>query len=61
MEQPSEKGKRWVISTKDEMRQAVIDVAREAEEDLTPPRAEQHHLWGWGGGAQGLGLGDVWP
>jgi hypothetical protein len=31
MEQALEKGKRWVISTKDEMRQAVIDVAREAE------------------------------
>jgi hypothetical protein len=31
MEQASEEGKRWVISTKDEMRQAVIDVAREAE------------------------------
>ncbi|MDX2412633.1 MAG: hypothetical protein QNK16_09925 [Woeseiaceae bacterium] len=31
MEQASERGKRWVISTKDEMRQAVIDVAREAE------------------------------
>ena len=31
MEQAPEKGKRWVISTKDEMRQAVIDVTREAE------------------------------
>ena len=31
MEESREKGKRWVISTKDEMRQAVTDVAREAE------------------------------
>ena len=31
MEQATENGKRWVISTKDEMRQAVIGVAREAE------------------------------
>ena len=31
MEQASDKSKRWVISTKDEMRQAVTDVAREAE------------------------------
>lgn len=30
MEQPREKGQRWVISTQREMRQAVIDVAREA-------------------------------
>ena len=30
MEQTREKGRRWVISTKDEMRQAVIDVASEA-------------------------------
>jgi len=30
MEQAREKGKRWVISTRDEMRQAVIEVAREA-------------------------------
>ena len=31
MEQAREKGKRWVISTRDEMRQAAIDVARVAE------------------------------
>ena len=31
MEQAREKGKRWVISTQEEMRQAVIDVTREAE------------------------------
>ena len=30
MEQTREKGRRWVISTKDEMRQAVIDVTKEA-------------------------------
>lgn len=30
MEQAREKGRRWVISTRDEMRQAVIEVAREA-------------------------------
>ena len=30
MEEAREKGKRWVISTSDEMRQAVIEVAREA-------------------------------
>lgn len=31
MEQAREKGRRWVISTRDEMRQAVIDVVREAD------------------------------
>jgi len=31
MEPAREKGKRWVISTQEEMRQAVIDVTREAE------------------------------
>ena len=30
MEQPREKGQRWVISTQQELRTAVIDVAREA-------------------------------
>jgi hypothetical protein len=30
MEEGPEKGRRWVISTREEMRQAVIDVAREA-------------------------------
>ncbi|HZW58752.1 MAG TPA: hypothetical protein VFE85_00545 [Woeseiaceae bacterium] len=30
MEQPRVKGQRWVISSQDEMRRAVIDVAREA-------------------------------
>ncbi len=30
MEQVREKGRRWVISTREEMRQAVIEVAREA-------------------------------
>jgi len=35
MEQPREKGKRWVISTREEMRQAVIDVAREAERKVS--------------------------
>jgi hypothetical protein len=30
MEQPRIKGQRWVISTQEEMRRAVIDVAREA-------------------------------
>ena len=30
MEQTREKGRRWVISSKDEMRQAVIDVVSEA-------------------------------
>lgn len=31
MEQAREKGRRWVISTKDEMRQAVIEISRDAE------------------------------
>ncbi len=31
MEQEREKGRRWVISTQEEMRQAVIDVASEAD------------------------------
>lgn len=35
MEQEREKGKRWVISTRDEMRQAVIDVAREAKRKVS--------------------------
>jgi len=30
MEEAREKGRRWVISTRKEMRQAVVDVAREA-------------------------------
>ncbi len=30
IEQPREKGRRWVISTRDEMRQAAIEIAREA-------------------------------
>lgn len=30
MEKAREKGKRWVISTRDEMRQAAVEVAREA-------------------------------
>jgi len=30
MEEAREKGRRWVISTREEMRQAVVDVAREA-------------------------------
>ena len=30
MEEKREKGRRWVISTREEMREAVIDVAREA-------------------------------
>ena len=30
IEQAREKGRRWVISTRDEMRQAAIEVAREA-------------------------------
>ena len=34
MEPAREKGRRWVISTKDEMRQAVIDVAGEASRKL---------------------------
>ena len=35
MEPAREKGRRWVISTKDEMRQAVIDVAGEASRKLS--------------------------
>jgi hypothetical protein len=34
MEQVREKGSRWVISTREEMRQAVIDVAGEASRKL---------------------------
>ena len=34
MEPVREKGRRWVISTKEEMRQAVIDVAKEAKRKL---------------------------
>jgi len=35
MEQVREKGRRWVISTREEMRQAVIDVAREASRKVS--------------------------
>lgn len=35
MEPAREKGRRWVISTKDEMRHAVIDVASEATRKLS--------------------------
>jgi len=35
MEQMREKGRRWVISTSEEMRQAVIDVAREAKRKVS--------------------------
>jgi len=35
MEQAREKGKRWVISTRDEMRQAVIEVARAASRKVS--------------------------
>jgi hypothetical protein len=35
MEQTREKGRRWVISTKDEMRQAVIDVVSEASRRIS--------------------------
>lgn len=35
MEQAREKGKRWVISTREEMRQAVIEVAREAKRKVS--------------------------
>jgi len=35
MEQVREKGRRWVISTKEETRQAVIDVAGEASRKLS--------------------------
>jgi hypothetical protein len=35
MEQAREKGKRWVISTREEMRQAAIEVAREAKRKVS--------------------------
>ncbi len=35
MEQAREKGKRWVISTRDEMRQTVIDIAREGKRRIS--------------------------
>jgi hypothetical protein len=35
MEQSREKGRRWVISTKDEMRQAVIEIASEASRRIS--------------------------
>lgn len=35
MEQAREKGKRWVISTQNEMRQAAIEVAREANRKVS--------------------------
>lgn len=35
MEEVREKGRRWVISTREEMRQAVIDVAREAKRKVS--------------------------
>ena len=35
MEQAREKGRRWVISTREEMRQAVIDVVREADRKVS--------------------------
>ena len=35
MEQSQDKGKRWVISTKEEMRQAAIDVVREASRKVS--------------------------
>ena len=35
MEQVREKGRRWVISTREEMRQAVIEVAREAKRKVS--------------------------
>ena len=35
MEPAREKGRRWVISTQEEMRQAVIDVAREAKRKVS--------------------------
>ena len=35
MEQAQEKSKRWVISTREEMRQAVIDVARQAKRKVS--------------------------
>jgi hypothetical protein len=35
MEEVREKGRRWVISTREEMRQAVIEVAREAKRKVS--------------------------
>ncbi len=35
MEQAREKGKRWVISTREEMRQAAIEVARQAKRKVS--------------------------
>jgi hypothetical protein len=35
MEEAREKGRRWVISTREEMRQAVIDVAREGRRKVS--------------------------
>ncbi len=35
MEQARDKGKRWVISTQDEMRQTVIEVVREAKRKVS--------------------------
>ena len=35
MEQVREKGRRWVISTREEMRQAVIEVSREAKRKVS--------------------------
>ncbi len=35
MEQAREKGRRWVISTRDEMRQAVIEVSRKAKRKVS--------------------------
>ena len=35
MEESREKGRRWVISTRDEMRQAVIEVARVADRKVS--------------------------
>jgi hypothetical protein len=35
MEESREKGKRWVISTREEMRQAAIDIAREASRKVS--------------------------
>ena len=35
MEQAREKGRRWVISTKEEMRQAVIEMARSAKRKVS--------------------------
>lgn len=35
MEEQRKKGRRWVISTRDEMRQAVLDVVREAKRKVS--------------------------